>query len=191
MGIEFYTALVSILVIGIIFGGAIVFFFRRMAINRQLRIAQRKAARTVAEARLEAKNVLQEAKGEAEKVKSAAEAEHRERRTELQRQESRLTSKTETLERKLEGLEQRERNLVNKERGAESIRADLIEIKNRQLKQLELISGMSSAEAEQTLLERMEAEMQEEASRRLREWEDKLREDGDKKAQEVLKKNSR
>ena len=74
-----YVALVSIFVIGIIGGGAAVFFFRRMVINRQLRTAQRKAARTVAEARIEAKDVLVETKEEAEKLKATAEAEHRER----------------------------------------------------------------------------------------------------------------
>jgi len=184
---EFYViALISIFVIGVIFGGTVVFFFRRMAINRQLRVAQRKAARTVAEARLEAKDALNEAKEEAEKIRSTADTEYRERRSELQRQENRLSSKTETLERRLEGAEQRERNLVNKEKGIESIRAELNGVRDRQLKQLELISGMSSAEAKQALLERIEGEMEEETSRRLREWEVKLKEEADRKAQGIL-----
>ena len=181
-----YVALVSIFVIGVIGGGAIVFFFRRMVINRQLRVAQRKAAKTVADARDEAKNALREAKEEAEKAKSATAAEYRDRRAELQRQENRLTTKTETLERRLEGVEQRDRNLANKEKGMESIRADLTEVRDKQLKQLELISVMSSAEAKQVLLERIEAEIQEETSRRLREWEVKLKEEADKKAQDIL-----
>ncbi len=182
----YYVALVAMLVIGAIFGGTIVFFFRRMAINRQLRAAQRKAARTVAEARLEAKDALNEAKEEAEKIRSTADTEYRERRSELQRQENRLSSKTETLERRLEGAEQRERNLANKEKGIESIRAELNGVRDRQLKQLELISGMSSAEAKQALLERIEGEMEEETSRRLREWEVKLKEEADRKAQGIL-----
>ncbi|MFC2016601.1 ribonuclease Y, partial [Chloroflexota bacterium] len=97
-----------------------------------------------------------------------------------------LATKTETSERRLEAVEQRERNLTNKEKGVESIRADLTGIRDRQLKQLELISGMSSIEAKQHLLERVEAEMQEETSRLLREWEDKLKEEANKKAQEIL-----
>ena len=36
---------ISSFIIGTVLGGAIVFFWRRMAINRQLRAAQRKAAR--------------------------------------------------------------------------------------------------------------------------------------------------
>ena len=186
MGIEFYIALVSIFVIGVILGGGAVFLFRRMVINRQLRVAQRKAARTVAEAKNEARDVLHEARQEAERIKSAAEAEHRERRSELQRQESRVSAKAETLERKLEGVEHRERNLASKEKEIESIRAHLGEVRDRQIKQLELISGMSSAEAKQTLLETLEVEMQGEASRRVREWEAKIKEEADSKAREVL-----
>ena len=189
MGVEFsiyVVALISIFVIGIIGGGAIVFFFRRMVINRQLRAAQRKAVRAVAEAKNEAKNVLTEAKEESDKIKSVATAEQRERRAELQRQESRLATKTEALERRSESVEQRERNLANKEKGIESLRADLSGVRDKQLKQLELISGMSSAEAKQALLEKVETEIQAETSRRLREWENKLKEEADRKAQEIL-----
>jgi len=186
MGIEVYVALISVFVIGVIGGGAVVFFSRRMIINRQLRIAQRKATRIVAEAGLESKDVLREAKTEADKIKSVNEAEYRERRSELQRQENRLSARAETLERKLEGMEQREHNLTNKEKEIASIRSHLGEMKQKQLKQLELISGMSSAEAKQTLLESMEVELQEEASRRLREWEAKLKEEADEKARDIL-----
>ena len=186
MGIDIVLVYVSSFIVGIVLGGAVVFFFRRMVINRQLRIAQRRAARTVAEARLEAKDVLREAKEESEKAKTTAAAEYRDRHAELQRQENRLSSKTDSLERRLEGVEQRERNLANKEKGIESIRANLTEVRDRQLKQLELISGMSSNEAKEALLERIEDEMQEETSRRLRQWEDKLKEEADNKAQEIL-----
>ncbi len=186
VGIVYYIALVSIFVIGIIAGGIVVFFARRMLINRQMRIAERKATRMVAESRLESKNILSEAKQESEKTKSAAEADYRERRSQLQNQDNRLAQKTENLDRKLESLEHRERNLGNQEKRTESIRTQLEEVRNRQLKQLEIISGMSSTEAKQTLLETMEIEIQEEASRRLRAWEAKLKEEADEKAQGIL-----
>ena len=186
VGTVYYIALASIFVIGVIAGGMAIFFSRQMIITRQLRIAQRKAARTIAEAKLEAKNVLKEAGAEVEKARSAAEAEHRERRSALQQQENRLNQKTETLEHKLEGVEGRERGLTNKEKEIESIRSQLGEVRDRQLKQMELISGMSSNEAKQSLLEAVEVELQGETSRRLRDWEAQLREETDKKSQEIL-----
>jgi ribonuclease Y len=182
----YYVALVSIFAIGIILGGAIVFFFRRMAINRLLRAAQRKAARIVTEARDEAQEITDKAKEDSEKLKLLSESEYRERRSELQRQENRLASKTESLERRQENVAQRERELANREKSIESSRAQLEEAKGKQIEQLELISGMSSSEAKQTLLDRMEIEMQEEASRRLREWEIRIKEDADNKAQDIV-----
>jgi len=176
----------SSFVIGVVLGGMAAFLSRRLMINRQIRIAERKAARMMTEASNESKEVLRQAGEEAEKIKTATGAEYRERHAELQRQENRLSQKSDTLERKLEGVEHRERSLANKEKEVESTRIHLVEVRDKQLKQLELISGMSSAEAKQALLESMEVEIGEEASRRLREWEAKLREEANEKAQEIL-----
>ncbi|MBI4187325.1 MAG: ribonuclease Y [Chloroflexi bacterium] len=186
LGVPVLLAFFFSFVIGVVFGGMAAFLSRGLIARRQMRIAERRAARLVAEARSEAKDLISAAKQEADGAKAATEAEQRERRAELQRQESRLAQKAESLERKLDGVEQRERGLTDKERSAESIRAHLQELKNAQLKQLELISGMSSTQARQALLESMEAEMQQEASRRLREWEAKMKEEANVRAQDIL-----
>jgi len=186
MGIDVVLAIAFSFIIGVVFGGMAAFLFRRVMINRQMRIAEKKADRILAEARAESKDLVREARQETEKIKSGVEAEYRERRAELQRQESYLSQRSESLERKLEDVENRGRNLANKEKEMESIRTHLEEVRDKQLKQLELISGMSSDEAKQTLIETMEVEMQEEASRRLREWEAKVREEANEKAQGIL-----
>ena len=173
-------------IIGAVSGAAFIFFFRRFRLTQEMRAAEKKAARLTAEAELKAREVVREAKEEAVKLKSAAEAEYRERRSELQRHESRVAQKEATLDHKIEGVDQRERNLASKEKQIESIRVQLEEARNKQLKQLELISGMSSAEARQVLLEAMEVELREEASRRIRGWEAGLKEEADKKAQDIL-----
>ncbi|MBM4448096.1 MAG: ribonuclease Y [Chloroflexi bacterium] len=189
MGIDILVIIAILfvgIVIGVIIGGLAVFTYRRFTFNRQMRMAERRAAKMVGDAREEAKGIISGAGEEARKIKAAADAEYRERRSELQRQENRLSQKIENLDRKLDGVEQRERGLANKEKEAESIRGQLGEIRDRQLKQLELISGMSSAEARQQLLDAMQVEMAQETSRRLREWEAKLKEEADEKAQEIL-----
>lgn len=185
-GIEFYTALISVFIIGLIAGAAVTFLVRKTIVDRQLRLANRKAAKMVAEARLEAKNVISDAKREADKLNSTANAEYRERRSELQRLENRLSQKGDSLERKLESVEQRERNLNSKEKEIESIRTQMNEIKNKQLQQLELISGMSKSDARKLLLENVETELKEEESRRLHEWEAKLKIEANERAQDIL-----
>ncbi len=189
MGIDIIVIIAILfvgIVIGVIIGGMAVFTYRRFMFNRQIRIAERKAAKMIAEAREEAKVVLNNAQEEARKIKMSVEAEYRERRIELQRQENRLSQKIENLDRKLEGVEQRERNMAGKEKEIESIRGQLGELRDRQLKQLELISGMSSAEARQQLIDAMQVEMEQETSRRLHEWEAKLKEEASERAQEIL-----
>ena len=173
-------------VIGVVFGGMAILLSRGMMANRQIRIAQRRAAKIVAEARVEAKDALHEARKEGDKVKSTTDTEYRERRSELQRQENRLAQKEATLEHKLEDALQQERDLAGKKKEAESIRASLEELKEKQVKQLELTSDMSSDEAKQTLFEKMESEMQVEAARRLHEWETKIKEEADEKARDIL-----
>ena len=186
MDIQFYVAVLAIFVIGVILGGAIVFFFRRIAVNRLLRIAQRRAARVVAEARDESKQLADRTRQEADKLKARAESDYRERRSEVQRQENRLASRTESLDRKTETVAQRERDLAGKEKAIESTRAQIDEARSKQIQQLELITGMSSDEAKTALFDRMEVEMQEETSHRLRDWEAKLKEETDRLAQEIL-----
>ncbi len=186
MGVATLLAIFFSFAIGTILGAMAAFLSRRFVFNRQLRLAERKAARLMLEARNEAKGVLDEAQEEAKKVKTTVETEYRERRIELQRQENRWAQKVENVDRKLETVEQRERNMANKEREIESTRSQLGELKDRQLKQLELISGMSSTEAKDSLLQAMQNELQQETARRIRQWEARLKEEADEKAQDIL-----
>jgi len=177
---------VSILIVGIVLGGAIVFFFRRLAVNRLLKVTQRKTNRTIIEAREEAKKIIEQSKVDGDKVRATADAEYRERRMELQRQENRLLSKTENLERKLEGIGQRERALANKEKSLDTLNAQIEEAKAKELKQLEIISGMYIEQAKDMLLQSIESEMKGEAARRLHEWEIKIKAEADLRSQEIL-----
>lgn len=181
-----YIAIAFSFIIGLVFGIVGLFIFRRVLFDRQIRIAERKAVKITVDAKTEAKTALEDAQNESKRIKTAAENDYRERRAEVQKQESRLTQKSETLDKKLEGVEQRERNLNNLEKEIETTRNEVTELKDKELKQLEQISGMSSADAKQALLDTMEVEMQSEASRRLRQWENKLKEESAQKAQDIL-----
>ncbi|NLL89895.1 MAG: ribonuclease Y, partial [Dehalococcoidales bacterium] len=173
-------------VIGVIFGGMAMFLSRSMLANHQIRIAQRKAAKLLVEARTEAKDILEDNRKEIDKLKSMNEAEYKERRAEIQKQENRLLQKESSLEHKLEDAVERERSLIQKEKELDAIKDNLAEVKENQLKQLELISGLTSDEAKQMLLDKIEVEIQEEVARRLRDWEIKLKEEADDKARGIL-----
>lgn len=171
-------------VVTLLIGGGIL--VRQVIAGRKLRQAEEQAADVIAEARAKEKELLLEAKEEAIKVKAAAEAEYRERHSAWQRQEKRLSQKEESLERKMEAVERREHNLSNKEKEAEAARAQVEDLKRRQVQQLELISSMSSAEAKESLLKEVEAEIGEDAARRFHEMEARLKEEAAERAREIL-----
>jgi ribonucrease Y len=179
-------AALAAFIIGVVLGGVLIMVFRGALMGRRQRIAERKAARIEAEARLAAKTISDEAKQEIEKTKLATETEYRQRRSELQRNENRLSQKIDSLDRKLENLDHRDRNLNNREKEIEALRVSVVDIRDKQLKKLEEISNLSSAEAKKILLENMEAEMKEETGRRIREWEATLQLQANEKAQEIL-----
>ncbi len=181
-----YLSFLFSFLIGGVAGAVITLIYRRMVFNRQLRVAERRAAKMVGDARIEARDAVNEAREEAKREKAAQENEYRDRRSELQRSENRLNQKSENFDRKIEGVEQRERGLVNKEKEIENLRAQVVEVKDKQLKQLEVISGLSEENAKQILLDAMEVETKQESARRLREWEAKLKVEANERAQDIL-----
>jgi ribonuclease Y len=162
------------------------YFARQLLANQQIRSAQNEAKKLLANAQAKNEQMLLEAKEEAVKVRAAAEADSRERRYELQRLERRSSQREERLERKLEALDRREKGLIGREKEIEEVRAQAEEIKNKQLHRLETISGMSSDEAKQQLLQAVEDEIKEDASRRVREWEVRIKDEIDGKARDIL-----
>ncbi len=172
--------------LALVLGGLVGYLARQMVANQQIRSAKKEARRLLDEATAKHKEVLLEAKEEATKVRNAAEAESREHRLQSQRLERRLDQKEEALGRKLDSLERRERDLDNRAKGIERTKAELERIRKEQLAKLESLSGISSDEAKRSLLQALEQEVKEEASRLVRIWEAQVREEADREAQRVL-----
>ncbi len=149
------------------------------AVNRMLEDAQKRAEEIRKEKVLEAKE-------EVFKLKSEGERELRERRNDLQRSERRILQKEETLDKKQDGLEQRELHLNKREGEIEAKASEIDELHNRQLKELETISGLSMDAAKEILLGNVEREARHEAALLLREIEAKTKEEADKRARNIV-----
>ncbi|HEU5325738.1 MAG TPA: ribonuclease Y [Candidatus Limnocylindria bacterium] len=168
--------------IGIVFG----FFVRRMVAANAVRHAEQYAERLVAEARAKQKEIVLEGKDEALHLRRAAEEEAREQRSTLQRTERRLLDREEALDRKLTALEEREAALAGRQAELEDERRRLSEQQERQRAELERISGLTAAEARQTLIAQIVDEAQAEAQHRVREIEHRAVEEGEDRARRVL-----
>jgi len=177
---------VIIVVLALFLGIAAGFIVRTTIMTRRFQHAEAEVAKIVEDAATKQKEILLEAKEEALKIKADVEAETRSRRSELHRQERRIAQKEENLDRKTEGLEKRERSLTGKEKEIERSLAQLDEFKKKQVQQLELISGMSTAEAREILLTKVEEESRQDMAQRMRQVEAQLREESDQKAREIV-----
>ncbi|TEB06789.1 Ribonuclease Y [Pelotomaculum schinkii] len=179
----------------IIVGAAIAAFVVGYLLRKYLAEAK------IASAESEAKKILEEAEKEAEarkreaileakeevlKLRNDIERENRDRRNELQRLERRLVQKEETLDRKVDALEKKEENLTRKESEIEAVKGQLTTLYNRQVSELERISGLTSEEAKQILLSDIEKEIQHDAAIMIKEIEGKAKEEGDKRAREII-----
>lgn len=139
------------------------------------------------------KQALLETKDKLFQARSDLENEIKERRGELSARESRLLKKEENLERKASQLEVKEGSLIKHEKEIDSgyKRAKDKEreadgLVKKQQEKLEQLAGLSSSEAKEILLQKVEDETRIESARIIRQIEEETHSQADKKAKEIV-----
>jgi len=166
------------------------YLLRKYLAEAKIASAEEAARRIFEEAQKEAeakkREAILEAKEEIHAMRSEAERENRERRNEIQRLERRLLQKEETLDRKLESLEKREETLLKKDQELSQLRGQLNELMEKQVAELERISGLTTEEARELLLNNVREEVKREAAMIIKEAEAQARETAEKRAREIV-----
>jgi len=132
------------------------------------------------------KEALLEAKEESIKTKNELEKEVRERRSEVQKYEKRVLSKEENIDRKAEALEKREARLAARETELEKLREEIGSVHEKEMAELERISGLTSEQAKEYLLKTVEDEVKHETARLIKDLENRAKEEAGKKAKEYI-----
>ena len=148
--------------------------------------AVRKADEYKKEKILEAKEEILKAKAENDREKAENDREMRERRTEVQRSERRLIQREETLDKKADNLEAREESLNKRQEEIQKLQEDAEKIHAQQEQELERIAGLNQEEAKQIIVDRVQKEAFHEAAATVREIEQKAKEEGEKKARNII-----
>ncbi|MGI6730964.1 MAG: ribonuclease Y [Anaerovoracaceae bacterium] len=181
---------VIIAIVALAFGLLVGYIFRKTVGEREIGSAEQKARNLIldAENRSETikKEITLEAKEEAHRMRSEVEREIRERRAEIQRSEKRLIQKEEALDRKTDNLEKKEENIGKKEQLLIEKQHELDGFINKQIEELERISGYTAEEAKNVLLSNLEKEIRYEASIMIKDVESKAKEEADKRAKEII-----
>ncbi|WP_206460684.1 ribonuclease Y [Anaerovorax sp. IOR16] len=184
---------IIVVIIGILalaFGLLVGYIFRKNVGERAIGSAEQKARNMILDAENKSetikKEIALEAKEEAHRMRSEVEREVRERRAEIQRSEKRLIQKEESIDRKVENIEKKEESITRKEQILIDKEHELDSFITKQIEELERISGYTVDEAKQLLLSNVEKEVRYEASLLIKDIESKAKEEGEKRAKEVI-----
>jgi ribonuclease Y len=177
-------------VIAIVLGLLIGYILRKNVGEKTIGSAEQKAKNLILDAENKSdtikKEITLEAKEEAHKMRNEVEKEVRERRAEIQRSERRLVQKEEAVDRKLEGIEKKEERITQYEKEISRKKEELDAYHEKQIAELEKISGYTADEAKALLLEGIEKDCRHEASQMIKDIESKAKEEADKNAKEII-----
>jgi len=167
----------------VLIGLGVGYFLRKNIAEGKLNQAEQEAARIIANgertAESKKKEALLEAKEEIHKLRSDVERENKDRRSELQRMERRILQKEESLDKKLDNIEHKEEALAQSREKVEALY-------EKQMAELERISGMTFEEAKNILLTNVEQEIRHETAIMVKEMEQQAKDDAEKKAKEII-----
>jgi ribonuclease Y len=178
---------IIITIAGILFTAV---YVRKNISHAKISLAEEEAKKIIEESKKQAeslkKEAVLEAKEEVHKLRADFEKESRDRRNEIQRLERRIIQREELLDKKSDMLEKRDENLNKKQQEIHSLEAQVQELYTKQREELERLSGLTSEEAKQLLLDEVRKEVKHEAAMLVKEIETKAKEEADKKAREVI-----
>jgi len=163
---------------------------RKKVAEAEIGSAEQEAKRILTEGQKSAegrkREILLEAKEEIHRSRVELDREIKERRNEIQRLERRLVQKEESLDKKVEALEQKEEVLSKKTKEVQAYQEKLSELQQKQLEELERISGLSVEDAKNFLLRAVENDVKHEMAVLIKDLELKAREEADLKAKEII-----
>ena len=166
------------------------YLYRKRVAERKVAQAEDAVHRMIEEAQKRAEAIkkenLFEAKEEILRLRDELDKETRDRRNELQRSERRLFQKEETMDRKLESIEQKEQNLTNRQKVLQKKFDDLDALIQKQVDDLERISGMTRDEAKDLLLKNIERTARHDAALLIREIEQEAKDEAEKRANNII-----
>ena len=188
------TMAIIAIVAACLVGGAISWIcaitYRKKVVEAKIGSAETKSREIIDEAlkvaETKKREALLEAKEESLKTKNELEKETKERRAELQRYEKRVLAKEEAVDKKAEQLEKKEGALVTREEQLVKVKAEVEKLNEQRTQELERISGLTSEQAKELLLQSVEEDVKLDTAKFIKEMETRAKEEAAKKAKEYI-----
>ena len=163
---------------------------RKKIAESKIQSAENEARRMMESVKIEAENLRKEelikAKEEVLQIRNELDQEIKERRGDVQVQERRLIQKEENLEKRANSFDLKEKELERKFAENEMQKQSLQEVYDKQVEELQRISGLTSEQAKQQLLSELDKEITQEKAAIIREVETKAKEESVKIGREIV-----
>jgi len=172
--------------IALVLGIGIGYIIKQAITTRTLRQEKESANQILEEARGKANELLLQSRNQALEIRQTADAEISRRRAELSREDDRLQKRREELDGRTDRLEKREVALNKRQSVIDKRANDIEKLYSQEIEELQRISQMSMEEARSLLLTEVEKDARNDMARIIRQIEAEAREDGDKKAREII-----
>lgn len=166
------------------------YFLRKNIAEGKINSAEETAKKIVEDALKDAdsqvKEMLFNAKEEAHNTRMEVERDNKERRNEIQKLERRLIQREESIDKRSEQIQVKEDSLTNKVNLLANKEAKLDEMIQKEVLELERISGLTFEEAKHILLGDVEKKIRRESAMLIKQIEGNAKEEADKKAKEIV-----
>lgn len=184
MTVELIPLIVGALALGV---GSVLGYFARQSIAKHQRgTAEEAVSKLISGAKTEARNITVAARDKSVKIFEEAKGEESKLKDSLNQRERLILTKEEHIEERGSELREQEETLKTRVNKVKELKKEIDSFKEKQLKELERISGISTEEAKTELVSKVEQEVQGEIDGRIKKLENYGKETLEKRAQDIL-----
>ncbi|GJM15498.1 MAG: ribonuclease Y [Thermodesulfobacteriota bacterium] len=188
---------IMVAAISLVLGFAIHYLYRQIELRKNIGIKKDEAETIIELANKDAEKIKIQGELKAKEVRekriAELDRESREKQKEFSKVEKRLQKREEVLDSKIETYEKKEkevnaieRDMAQKERALEEKEKELDAVVDEAKKKIEEIAGMTQEAAKTELINIIEDEGRHEAAKKLKQIEDQLNEDAERKAKDII-----
>ena len=178
------------ILIGLAVGGLGAYLLSRQLLGGKVAAARRERESLLADANRDAESIRREAQVEAReqvvRLRTEIDQELTDRRAEIIKIEERVIQQEEEIDQRLRELERRDQSLAEREAHAVRALEEVAATQERQLQELERVSGLTVNEAKQELLQRSEELVRHEMARMVRQIEEEAQAEAKQRARNLV-----
>ena len=183
---ELSTTTIVLAVLALAVGMGLGYLIRRLIADSRIRSAESKVQNILNEAKSKSQDLLLEAKNKSLQILEESKQEGQERNAQLLRIEKMLSKKESELETKDKELEKSKGILKEKVENIAKAQEEIVELRKKEVGELEKISGLKKEEALKVIYDKVEGEYKDDLYQKIKKMEEGSHDALERKAKEIM-----